>query len=53
MTTTTADTSVWDTLDHTPSPRQRSFMRYFMATLVDLVVLGLFVEYWPAMVSAS
>ena len=52
---TAADTtaSVWATLDHTPSPRQRSYMRYFMATLVDLVVLGLFAEYWPAMVSVS
>ena len=28
-------------------------MRYLTAVLVDLVVLGLFVEYWPAMVSAS
>jgi hypothetical protein len=44
--TTTADTSLWDTLDHTPSPRQRGFMRYFTAILVDLVVLGLFVQYW-------
>ena len=53
--TTAADTnvSVWATLDYTPSPRQRSYMRYFMATLVDLVVLGLFAEYWPAMVSVS
>ena len=44
--TTTASTSLWDTLDHTPSPRQRGFFRYFTATLVDLVVLGLFAEYW-------
>jgi hypothetical protein len=44
--TTTASTSLWETLDHTPSPRQRSFLRYFTATLVDLVVLGLFAEYW-------
>ena len=44
--TTTASTSLWDTLDHTPSPRQRNFLRYFTATLVDLVVLGLFAEYW-------
>ena len=44
--TTTASTSLWDTLDHTPSPRQRRFLRYFTATLVDLVVLGLFAEYW-------
>jgi len=44
--TTTASASLWDTLDHTPSPRQRAFFRYFTATLVDLVVLGLFAEYW-------
>ena len=44
--TTTASTSLWETLEHTPSPRQRSFLRYFTATLVDLVVLGLFAEYW-------
>ena len=44
--TTTAGTSIWDTLDHTPSPRQRAFFRYFTATLVDLAVLGLFAEYW-------
>ena len=44
--TTTAGTSLWDTLDHTPSPKQRAFLRYFTATLVDLVVLGLFAEYW-------
>jgi hypothetical protein len=44
--TTTASSSLWDTLDHTPSPRQRNFLRYFTATLVDLVVLGLFAEYW-------
>src|SRR3954453_20878497 len=28
-----------------PSDRQRLFMRYFTATLIDLVVLGLFDEY--------
>jgi len=44
--TTTASASIWDTLDHTPSPRQRAFFRYFTATLVDLAVLGLFAEYW-------
>jgi hypothetical protein len=44
--TTTASASLWETLDHTPSPRQRGFMRYFTAILVDLVVLGLFVQYW-------
>jgi hypothetical protein len=44
--TTTTKPSLWDTLDHTPSGRQRAFFRYFTAVLVDLVVLGLFVEYW-------
>lgn len=45
MTTTTADGSLWETLEHMPSPRQRAFLRYFTAVLVDLAVLGLFVEY--------
>jgi len=44
--TTTASPSLWDTFEHTPSSRQRVFMRYLTATLVDLVVLNLFVEYW-------
>jgi len=30
----------------TPSNRQRLFLRYFTAILLDLVVLGLFAEYW-------
>jgi hypothetical protein len=51
--TTTAGTSIWDTLDVTPSARQRAYLRYFTAVLVDLVVLALFVEYWPTHVSAS
>ena len=50
--TTTASASLWDTFEHTPASRQRVFMRYLTATLVDLVVLGLFVEYWEY-VSAS
>ena len=29
-----------------PTDGQRLFMRYFTATLIDLVVLGLFAEYW-------
>jgi len=45
MTTTTSAT-VWETLDAPPSGRQRAFLRYFTAVLVDLVVLNLFVEYW-------
>ena len=51
--TTTAGTSIWDITDVTPSRRQRAFMRYFTAVLVDLVVLGLFVEFWPTHVAAS
>ena len=30
----------------TPSNRQRLFLRYFTAILLDLVVLGLFAQYW-------
>ena len=44
--TTTASTSLWETFEHTPSMRQRVCMRYLSATLVDLMVLNLFVEYW-------
>ena len=51
--TTTADVSIWDTMDHTPSPRQRAFLRYLCATLVDLAVLGLFAEYWEHVVVDS
>ena len=51
--TTTDNASVWDTLEHTPSLRQRAFSRYLTATLVDLVVLNLFVEYWGEYVSAD
>ena len=46
MTTTTNSASLWETFEHTPSLRQRVFMRYLTATLVDLAVLGLFVEHW-------
>ena len=51
--TTTAHVSIWDTMDHTPSPRQRAYMRYLTATLVDLAVLGLFAEYWSYVVVDS
>ena len=44
--TTTAGASLWEIFEHTPSMTQRGFMKYLTATLVDLVVLGLFVEYW-------
>ena len=50
---TTANTSLWDTFEHTPSLRQRVFMRYLTATLVDLVVLGLFAEYWEYVTASS
>ena len=53
MTTATGTVSVWDTVNHTPSSKQLAFMRYFTAVLVDLVVLNLFIEYWPDRVSAS
>ena len=46
MTTTASPPSLWETFEHTPSSRQLVFMRYLTATLVDLVVLGLFAEYW-------
>jgi hypothetical protein len=52
-TTAAADTSIWDTMDHTPSARQRAFSRYLTATLVDLVVLNLFLEFWGDRVKAD
>jgi hypothetical protein len=51
--TTTTNPSLWETFEHTPSARQRVFMRYLTATLVDLVVLGLFVQYWEHVAAAS
>ena len=51
--TTTASASLWDTFEHTPSMRQRVFMRYLTATLVNLVVLGLFAEYWEHVTVSS
>ena len=51
--TTTASVSVWDTFEHTPSPTQRGVLRYATATLVDLVVLGLFAEYWEHVIADS
>jgi hypothetical protein len=44
--TTTGGASLWETLDRAPSPRQRGLFRYLTATLVDLVVLGLFAQHW-------
>lgn len=51
--TTTASASLWETFEHTPSLRQRVFLRYLTATLVDLVVLNLFVEYWEHVAADS
>jgi hypothetical protein len=51
--TTTASGSLWETLEHTPSPRQRAFLRYLTATLVDLAVLNFFVEYWEHVAADS
>ena len=50
---TTANASLWDTFEHTPSKRQRVILRYLTATLVDLVVLGLFAEYWDYVTASS
>ena len=50
--TTTDSISVWDTMDHA-SLRQRRFLRFLTATLVDLVVLNLFVEYLPQYVTVD
>ena len=50
---TTAGASLWDTFEHTASKRQSAFMRYLSATLVDLVVLGLFAEYWEHVAADS
>jgi hypothetical protein len=51
--TTTASGSLWETLEHTPSSRQRVFLRYLTAILVDLAVLNLFVEYWEHVAADS
>jgi hypothetical protein len=51
--TTTTSVSIWDTMEHTPSPRQRAYLRYLTATLIDLLVLGLFAEYWEHVVVTS
>ena len=52
MTTTTDSLSVWDTMDHA-SLKQRRFLRFLTATLVDLVVLNLFVQYLPQYVAVD
>ena len=40
-------------MEHTPSRWQRELLRYLTATLVDLAVLNLFIEYWRDYVSAN
>ena len=37
-------------LTHIPTTRQQLFMRYFVGTLVDLVVLNLFAEFWDRVI---
>ena len=44
-TATTADEAFMPASALQPSDRQRVFLRYFTAILIDLVVLGLFSEY--------
>jgi hypothetical protein len=36
-----------------PSDKQRAFLRYFTAILLDLVVLNLFAEYWDSVYVSS
>ena len=44
---TTENTGFMPASAEQPSNRQRLFVRYFTAILIDLVVLNLFAEYWP------
>lgn len=43
---TTADDGLMPVTAEAPLDRQRLFVRYFTAILIDLVVLNLFNEYW-------
>ena len=43
---TTSDQELQPVSAQMPSSRQRLFLRYFMFTLIDLVVLNLFAEHW-------
>jgi hypothetical protein len=43
---TTASNAFMPALADAPSNKQRLFVRYFTAILIDLVVLNLFAEYW-------
>ena len=52
-TTPAVNTSVWETMETVPTSRQKTVVRYLTATLVDLVVLCLFAEYWKDYVVIS
>lgn len=43
---TTTDEALMPAVTASVSTRQRMFLRYFTATLIDLAVLNLFEEYW-------
>lgn len=44
--TAAADDNFMPASAQAPTDKQRTFLRYFTAILIDLVVLGLFEEYW-------
>lgn len=48
-----ADDSLMPATMEAPSDRQRLFARYFTGMLIDLLVLGLFDEYWAKVHVAS
>ena len=52
MTAATNDSFMPATVE-APSDNQRLFVRYFTGTLIDLVVLNLFAEYWADRVTIS
>ena len=46
MSATTDDDTDLPAIGQLPSERQRVFARYLIGTLIDLVVLNLFAQYW-------
>jgi hypothetical protein len=52
MTASTAETFMPATAE-APSDNQRLFVRYFTGTLIDLVVLNLFDQYWDKVTVSS
>lgn len=50
---TAANDSLMPATAQAPSDRQRLFVRYFTGVLIDLLVLGLFDEYWDKVHVAS